>query len=66
MHSKAVAEGQEQRVDPVLPLILAHPERRTPDASEPLSGEELAGKNKIQLVRLSNLVSQIWESKPCK
>ncbi|KAF8812128.1 hypothetical protein BYT27DRAFT_7133469 [Phlegmacium glaucopus] len=41
--SNSVAEGQEQRVDPVLPLILAHPENSTaPDASIPLSPEELA------------------------
>jgi UDP-glucose:glycoprotein glucosyltransferase len=43
--SNSVAEGQEQRLDPVLPLILAHPENSTaPDASVPLSLEELAGK----------------------
>jgi UDP-glucose:glycoprotein glucosyltransferase len=43
--SKSVAEGREQQVDPVLPLILSHPENNTtPDASVPLSPEELAGK----------------------
>ena len=43
--SKFVAGGREQGVDPVLPLILSHPENSTaPDASVPLSPEELAGK----------------------
>lgn len=43
-HSNSVAGGRKQRVDPVLPLILAHPENNTaPDASVPLSPDELAG-----------------------
>lgn len=43
--SKSVAGGLEQRADPVLPLILSYPENNTaPDASVPLSPEELAGK----------------------
>ena len=37
--------GGGQRVDPVLPLILSHPENNSaPDASVPLSPEEIAGK----------------------
>ncbi|KDR79892.1 hypothetical protein GALMADRAFT_242006 [Galerina marginata CBS 339.88] len=46
--SKLDDEGQEQRVDPLLPLILAHPENTTaPGADVPLTEEELgslAGK----------------------
>ena len=43
--SKSFARGQEQQEDPVLPLILSHPENNTaPDASVPLSREELSGK----------------------
>jgi UDP-glucose:glycoprotein glucosyltransferase len=42
-HWKSVSGGRKQRVDPVLPLIVAHPENSTaPDASVPLSPEELA------------------------
>lgn len=43
--SESVVRGQEQQEDPVLPLILSHPENNTaPDASVPLSPEEISGK----------------------
>lgn len=43
-------------MDPVLPLILSHPEKITaPDASVPLSPEELAGKG----LKLYNFVCLI-------
>ena len=66
--SKSVAGGGEQRVDPVLPLILSHPEKDTaPDASVSLSPEELAGKGLKHLhFSLSNPAFQIWETKPHK
>ncbi|KAJ3505081.1 hypothetical protein NLJ89_g7601 [Agrocybe chaxingu] len=50
-------ETQEQRVDPVLPLILSHPENMTaPDSTVPLTAEELQelGTQAAQLIAESS------------
>ncbi|KAF8954770.1 hypothetical protein BDZ97DRAFT_1908037 [Flammula alnicola] len=69
--SKSESEGQEQRVDPLLPLLLAHPENTTaPDSSVALTSEELEtlGAKAAQIIADSseplNILTQLSQNFP--